>query len=125
MGQTVRRGLLLGFTPFGPLSCSSEIDNVAHEIARRYLDNVAGGHPGPLRLQTYTPVPWHWITTTESLRSLNARTPVVAKAYFFCPGAESHFRPSFSATMAHLILNEYYQYPDIFVVMIKADVKVK
>jgi hypothetical protein len=35
MDQAVRRGLLLGITPFGLLSRSSEIDNVAHQVARR------------------------------------------------------------------------------------------
>jgi hypothetical protein len=35
MDKAVRRGLLLGFTPFGPLSRDSEIDNVAHQVARR------------------------------------------------------------------------------------------
>ena len=40
MDQAVRRGFLPGFTPFGLLSRSSEIDNVAHHVARRYPDNV-------------------------------------------------------------------------------------
>jgi hypothetical protein len=35
MGQAVRRGFLLGFTPFGSLSRGSKIDNVAHQVARR------------------------------------------------------------------------------------------
>jgi phosphatidylserine decarboxylase len=35
MGQTVRRGLLLGFASFGPLSRGSKIDNIAHQVARR------------------------------------------------------------------------------------------
>jgi hypothetical protein len=35
MGQAVGRSLLLGFMPFGPLSRGSEIDNVAHQVARR------------------------------------------------------------------------------------------
>jgi hypothetical protein len=35
MDHAVRRGLLLGITPFGLLSRSSEIDNVAHQVARR------------------------------------------------------------------------------------------
>jgi hypothetical protein len=35
MDQPVRRGRLLGFTPFGPISRGSEIDNVAHQVARR------------------------------------------------------------------------------------------
>jgi hypothetical protein len=35
MGRAVRRGLLLGFASFGPLSRGSKIDNVAHELALR------------------------------------------------------------------------------------------
>jgi hypothetical protein len=50
MGQAVRRGLLLGFTPFGSLSHGSEIDNVAHQVARRYPDNVAGAILARVRL---------------------------------------------------------------------------
>jgi hypothetical protein len=125
VGQAVRRGLLLGFTPFGPLSRGSEVDNVAHEVARRYPDNVTGAILARFGCKLYTPVPWHWITTTESLRSLNAGASVVAKAYFFCPVAKSHFGPSFSAAMARLILNEYSQWPHISAVMLKVDVKVK
>jgi hypothetical protein len=107
VGQAVRRGLLLGFTPFGPLSRGSKVDNVAHEVARRYPDNVAGAILARFGCETYTPVSWHWITTTESLRSPNAGVLVVAKAYFFCPAAKSRFDLSFSAAMACLILNEY------------------
>jgi hypothetical protein len=33
--QPVRRGSLLGVTPFGPLSLGSQIDNVTHQAARR------------------------------------------------------------------------------------------
>jgi hypothetical protein len=35
MDQAVRGGLLLGITPFGLLSRSSEIDKIAHRVARR------------------------------------------------------------------------------------------
>jgi hypothetical protein len=71
------------------------------------------GHPGPLRLQIYTPVPWHWITTTESLRSLNAGLLVVTKAYSLCLAEKFHSGPRFSGYGVRLILHEYSQWPDI------------
>ena len=44
-------------------------------------------------------------------------------AYSFCPEAKSYFCPRFLGVRTRLILNEYSQWPDIFAVMRKVDVK--
>jgi hypothetical protein len=51
------------------------------------------------------------------------RLPAVARAYSFCPEAKSYFSPRFIGAKTRLILNEYWQWPDIFAVMRKVGVK--
>jgi hypothetical protein len=70
------------------------------------------GPSWPASAATYTPVPSHWITTTESLRSLNAGGGVAAKAYPFYPAAKSHFSAIFIRTGVRPILHEYSVWPD-------------
>jgi hypothetical protein len=125
VGQAVRRGFLLGFTPFGPLSRGSEIDNVAHEVARRYPDNVAGAILARFSCKLIRRYPGTGSRQPRVYEALMRGFPVVTKGYFFCPLAKSHFSPSFPAALARLILNEYSQWPDNFAVMLKVDVKVK
>jgi hypothetical protein len=113
VGHAVGRGFLLGFAPFGLLSRGSEIDNVAHQIARRYPDKSARAvlaRFGCKFIRRYSGTGSRQLRVYETLMRDFWSRP---KPIRFVRQRNLNCVEEFSSAEAHLILHEYLQWLDI------------